>query len=74
MLFLICVFLSLVLFIINVVVYAISRAGGGVNQTVVIVIVSVVGAIIGVPMVVFMVFHICLAVRGRTTREVLKKI
>ena len=58
--------LSLILFLVK-------RQGGEISQTVIIVISAVLAGLIGLPLVIFMVFHIVIAIRGQTTREVIKK-
>ena len=72
--FLASVFVTIVLLLINMVIFIISRSNNNISQTAVIIIVSVVGAILGVPILGFFVFHIYLACTRNTTREVLKKI
>lgn len=74
MLFLACVCLSVIMFIVNLVVFLISRGDGSVNKTVVIVIASVIGGIIGIPILAFLICHLVMLCRGTTTRELLKNI
>jgi len=53
--------------IINMVVFIINKSQS-VNQTVVIVIVAIVGSILGVPLIGFCIFHVFLAISHNTTR------
>ena len=71
--FLVCTVLSIVLAIINMVVFIIHKSQS-VNQTVVIVIVAIVGCILGVPLIGFCIFHMFLAINHNTTRECAKKL
>jgi len=57
-----------------VVVFIIAQSGSEINSTVAIIICSVVFGVIAIPMLVFIAFHIYLAVTGKTTRELLKKL
>lgn len=68
------VFINMCLFIVNMVVYLIQKSSKNVSQTAIIVIVSVVGAIIGLPILGFLIFHIYLTITKKTTRELLKHI
>jgi hypothetical protein len=56
------------------VVFLIQKSSKDVSQTAIIVIVSVVGAIIGLPILGFLIFHIYLTITKKTTRELLKHI
>ena len=56
------------MFFVNVIVFAIANAGSEVNSTVVIIICSVAVGIIAIPLLGFFIFHIYLAVTGKTTR------
>ena len=58
--------------IVNLVVYILEKSDDNVSQTAVIVILSVVGAVLGVPLLGFFCFHLYLACSGRTTHEVIK--
>jgi hypothetical protein len=71
--FLVCTVLSILLAIINMVVFIIHQSQS-VNQTVVIVIVAIVGSILGVPLIGFCIFHMFLAINHSTTRECVKKL
>ena len=68
MLFLAGVMSTIVMAIINLVVYFLSLNGSNINSTVAIVICSVVLGIIAVPMMGFLIFHIYLSLTGKTTR------
>ena len=68
------VFVNMCLFIVNMVVFLIQKSTKDVSQTAIIVIVSVVGAIIGLPILGFLIFHIYLTITKKTTRELLKHI
>ena len=58
--------------ILNMVVYILEKNGDNVDTTTSIVIVSVVGTILSVPVIGFFIFHLILALKGNTTREMLK--
>ncbi len=68
MLFLAGVMSTIVMAIINLVVYFLSLNGSSIDSTVAIVICSVVLGIIAVPMMGFLIFHIYLSLTGKTTR------
>lgn len=68
------VVLSAALLIINMVLFIISKSAGSISQIAVIVIVSIVGGLIGIPILGFFIFHLYLAITRNTTREVLKHI
>jgi hypothetical protein len=68
------VVLSCALLIINMVLFIISKSAGNISQIAVIVIVSIVGGLIGIPILGFFIFHLYLAITRNTTREVLKHI
>jgi hypothetical protein len=55
------------------VVFVVAKTSN-VNQTAVIIIVSVVAGLLGIPIIGFFIFHIYLACTRNTTREVLKKL
>ena len=74
MLFLGSVMLTVLLFIVDVVVFVIGKGEGEVNKVVVIVIASVIGAAIGIPMLGFLICHVVMLCRNTTTREFLKNI
>lgn len=62
------------IFVVNLAVYLINRESRTANETVVIIIVSVISGFIGIPILIFAFFHVYLCLTGRTTREVLKRI
>ena len=66
--------LTIGMFFVNVVVFAMSNVGTEVNSTVVIVICSVAVGIIAIPLLGFFIFHIYLTITGNTTREVIKNL
>jgi hypothetical protein len=68
------VVLSIALLLINMVVFLISKSQSTVSQTAVIIIAAILGAILGLPLIGFFIFHLYLAVTRNTTREVLKHI
>ena len=68
MLFLAGVMSTIVMAIINLVVYFLSLNGSNIDSTVAIIICSVVLGIIAVPMMGFLIFHIYLSLTGKTTR------
>ncbi len=68
------VFCSLGMAIVNGIVYFITSDGSTVNPTIAIVVCSIVFGIIAIPIVGFLGFHIYLAIRGKTTRELLKHL
>ena len=73
LLFVVGVFCSVAIAAVNVVVYFISQ-DGEVDSTVAIIICSIVGGILLIPMLVFLIFHVYLSIRGKTTRELLKRL
>jgi hypothetical protein len=72
--FLASVVTSIGLCLINMVVFIISKSSSSVNQTAIIIIVAIVAALLGIPLIGFFIFHLYLACTRNTTREVLKKI
>jgi hypothetical protein len=56
------------IFVVNLAVYLLGRADGGLSHTVVIVVVAVIGGVIGLPILGFGLFHLYLCLAGRTTR------
>jgi hypothetical protein len=64
--------LSMGTLIVNIVVFAIDKAGSKVDSTIVIIICSVAAGIIGVPLLGFFIFHLYLIFTGKTTRELIK--
>ena len=73
MLFLVGVFCSIGSAAINLIVFFISQ-DGTVNSTVAIIISAVACGLIVIPMLVFLIFHIYLSIKGKTTRELLKHL
>ena len=72
--FLASVFITIVLLIINMIIFIIAKSESNISQTAVIVIVAIVGSVLGIPILGFFIFHIYLACTRNTTREVLKSI
>jgi amino acid permease len=68
------IFLALCLFIVNMIVFVIQKSTQSINQTAIIVIVSVVAGVLGIPILGFLIFHLYLTVTKKTTRELLKHI
>lgn len=60
--------MSLAMAMISLIIFLIGTTGGSINQTVIIIISAVIGALIGLPLLGFLIFHIVLAVKGTTTR------
>lgn len=60
--------MSVSMLIVNMIVFIIDKASHNVSQTAVIVIVAVVAAILGIPILGFFGFHIYLAITRNTTR------
>jgi fumarate reductase subunit D len=56
------------IFVVNLAVYLINRESKAVNETVIIIIVSVIGGVISLPIIIFALFHAYLCLTGRTTR------
>lgn len=56
------------------IIFGMQKFGSQVDSTVVIVICSVVVGIIGVPLLIFFIFHLCLIIQGKTTRELIKSV
>ncbi len=61
-------------FAVNVVFYLISSTLKQDQYIIAIVIISVLGGILSIPIIVFFFFHLYLCISGRTTREVMKSI
>lgn len=74
MLFITMIFFSVCLLIVNMIVFIIQKSSKDVSQTAIIVVVAVVAAVIGLPILGFLIFHIYLAVKKKTTRELLKHL
>lgn len=66
--------LAFAMLIINVVIYINARNSDSVDSNVAIIIASVAIGLVALPLLGFLIFHIYLAVSGRTTREIIKKI
>ena len=66
--------LTIGIFFLNMIVFSVANAGKEVNETLIIVICSVSVGIIALPLLGFFIFHIYLAITGKTTREVIKSI
>jgi predicted permease len=64
---------SIVMLIVNLVVYMLAK-NSDVDPTVVIVVSSVAVGLIAVPLFGFLIFHLYVSFTGRTTREIIKKI
>lgn len=60
--------------IINAIVFFMVSDGSSINSTLAIIICSVVFGIIAIPMLGFLIFHCYLSLKGKTTRELLKKL
>ena len=61
-------------FLINLVIYLLNKGDKEISSTAIIIIVSVIAGIIGLPLTIFFVFHLYICITGRTTREVIKNI
>lgn len=72
--FLASVLLTMVMLIVNLIVYFVSKSSGSINQTAIIIVVAIIAGLIGIPILGFFIFHLYLAVTRNTTREVLKHI
>lgn len=73
-LFLTGVMLSMGACIANVVIFAMWKFSGKIDSTVFIAVCAVVLGIIGIPLLLFLIFHIYLCITGKTTRELIKNI
>ena len=74
MLFLTGVMLSMGACIANIVIFAMWKFSGKIDSTVFIAVCAVVLGIIGIPLLLFLIFHLYLCLSGKTTRELLKNI
>ncbi len=74
MLFITSIFLALCMLIVNMIVFIIQKSSRDVNPIAIIVIVSVVAGVIGVPIIGFLIFHLYLTIKKKTTRELLKHL
>lgn len=68
MLFLTGVMISIGSFLVNLIMFAMSKTGAKIDAAVLIIICAVVVGIIGIPLLIFFIFHICLIITGKTTR------
>lgn len=68
MLFLVGVMLSIGTFLLNLIMFAMGKMGAEINAVVVVIICAVVVGVIGIPLLVFFIFHLCLIISGKTTR------
>lgn len=67
-LFLAGVMLTIGTFLLNLILYGIEMMGSSIDTKVVIIICSIVVGVIGIPLLIFFIFHICLTITGKTTR------
>lgn len=67
-LFLAGIVLSMIAFLVNLIIFGINMAGTQINSLIVIILCSIAAAVVGIPLVGFLLFHIFLAVTGKTTR------
>lgn len=65
--------LTIGIFFLNVIVFAVNRSGSQISRTAVIVICVIVVAVIALPLILFFCFHLFLAITGRTTNEIIKQ-
>jgi len=65
--------MTVILFVINLVFYIIKKSDDSISRTAVIIVVAIIGAVLGLPLLIFLSFHIFLALSGKTTHEMLKK-
>lgn len=65
---------SLAAAIVNAIVFFLTQDNSSVDSTLAIIICSIVFGIVALPMLGFLIFHLYLAIRGKTTRELLKKL
>jgi hypothetical protein len=65
--FLVGVMISMVILVVNIVVFSMSKSQD-VSPTLVIIVCSVAGGCIGLPLLGFLIFHIYISVSGNTTR------
>ncbi len=72
--FLASVVLTIGMFFLNIFIFSTLNVGSEVNSTLIIIICSVAMGIIAIPLIGFLIFHIYLAITGKTTREMIKKI
>ena len=60
--------LTIGIFFVNMIIFSVANAGKEVDQTLIIVICSVVVGVIAIPLLGLFIFHIYLAITGKTTR------
>jgi uncharacterized membrane protein YciS (DUF1049 family) len=72
--FIVSLVATIALFAVNLAFYLLTQQDSKVSEIVAIVIVSVIGGAIGVPIIIYGCFHLYLCLAGRTTREVIKNI
>lgn len=58
---------------ISLIIFLINLSGGNISQTAIIIISAVVGGCVGLPLLGFLIFHVAIAIKGKTTRELIKK-
>lgn len=61
-------------FFLNIIIYIMQKSGSEVNSTVIVIVCAVAVGVIAVPLLGFFIFHLYLAITGRTTREIIKSI
>ncbi len=66
--------LSIVALVVNLIVFFVGKSGSEVNSLIVIIVCAVIVGLIALPLLGFFIFHIYLAISGRTTRELIKSI
>ena len=66
--------ITIILFFVNVVVFGMRNNSKSISKEAVIVICSLVGVFIGLPLLGFFGFHLYLVCKGKTTRELLKDL
>ena len=67
-------FFSVMMLLSNLIVFLVTQSDQQVNKTVVVIFTALIGAVLGLPILVFLVFHLYLALTKQTTREVIKKL
>lgn len=66
--------ISIGTFLLNLIMFAMQKMGSKIDSVVLVIICAVVVGIIGIPLCIFFIFHICLIISGKTTREVIKSV
>jgi hypothetical protein len=64
--------LSVLMLIVNLVVFILKQSQDDISQTAVIVIAALIAGLLGIPLCGFFLFHLCLVLAGSTTRELIK--